>query len=163
PSSRSASIRSSTATSRSSLSRRISACAKSSNANSASGGPRHSARAFVSRRARSSAPAVRAAPSADSNRCASICSPAISRTEAGPRRPPLEHLRTELPTELGDGIVQRRQRSPRRLLAPQVVHQAIRAHDVSGPEQQGGEQSPLPSPSDDDRLALRADFERAEN
>ena len=42
PSSRSASIRSSSATSRSSSSRRISACAKSSNANSASAGPRQS-------------------------------------------------------------------------------------------------------------------------
>ena len=161
PSSRSASMRSPVAASRSSSSLRISGWANCSNAKSASAGPRQSASA----RARSSRRSAGAAPLASR----SCCSKRWASTRLGvdaenvARRAGLENVCAELAPQPRDRVLERGRRGPRRLLTPEKIDEAVGRDDPAGLEQERGEEGLLTMAAQRDEAAVALDLERAQD
>ena len=74
-----------------------------------------------------------------------------------------EELRPDDLAELGDEVLQRGRRRPRGFLAPDLVDQAVGGDDLAGVNEQRREQRALLLPSQWERAAVRADFERPED
>ena len=159
PSSRSASIRSARAASRSSSSLRISGCAKFWNANSESAGPRHELERTHEKLASLSAGSRRASASERSN---GAHRPARARCEDIAGRTRLQNIRAQHLPELTDAVLKRCHRRLRRALAPEEVDKSIGRDDTARRESENREQRALPLTPERDRAGLVRDLERPE-
>ena len=79
------------------------------------------------------------------------------------RRPRLDGVAPESLAQLRHGVVQRRERSRRRLLSPQLAHEPLRCDDVVGVEKQERENRPLSLSRYLDGTAVARDLERPED
>ena len=74
-----------------------------------------------------------------------------------------QHVLAEQPAQLGNRVVERRARRARRLVAPELVDDAIGRDDVVRPDEQRREERALPLAGDLDELAVALDLERPQD